>query len=191
MNKKVKNQHSRLTWEKSTFLLIFIVAAVILVMLPFLTTFNELITKILEKIGIYVAIQNWVVPWESKMVGAVLLPLKISYIAHPNGMTVNGAFIELTWNCIGWQSLILLGVTFIVGLTGPYTWISRTESIIIGILGTFFVNLFRMTFTVVLGAYSGEVFALIFHDYFSTFVIIIWLFIYWWFCYRYVLEIKK
>ncbi len=177
--------------EKSTFMLIFLSAAILLLMLPFFTTFNELLTRIFEKIHLYMAIQNYVVPYETRLVGAVLKPLGISYLAHFDGMTVNGRYLGLTWNCIGWQSLLLLGITLLTGLVGNFTFWSKVEAVAIGIIGTFLVNIFRMAFTAWLGAFYGEVFALVFHDYFATFVILAWLFVFWWFSYAYVLRQKR
>ena len=176
---------------KSTFMIIFALSAILLMLLPFLTTFNEFLTKIVEKFGFYMWIQNYIVPWLAQMVGAILMPFGVSFVAHPEGMTVNGIYLGLTWNCIGWQSLILLLVTFITGLTGSYTKISKLECILLGILGTFFVNLFRLTFTALLGAYWGRLFAIVFHDYFATLVTLIWLFFFWWFSYTYIFQSKR
>lgn len=176
--------------EKSTFQLIFILAAIILLMLPFFTTFNEFLTRIMEKIGLYMIIQNYIVPYETRLIGVILMPFSIDFIARPDGAIVNGIYLEFTWNCIGWQSLILLIVTLIVGLQGPYKISSKIEVILLGLLGTFFVNLLRISFVTILGAYWGALFAIVFHDYFSTFVVICWLFFFWWFSYSYVLEQK-
>ncbi len=186
-SKEIDNQPF---WQKSTFQTIFILAAIILVLLPFSTTFNEFLTKTVERFQWYSWIQNYVVPFEIKLVGAVILPFGIKFVANPEGMTVNGTYLQMTWNCIGWQSLILVGITFIVGLQGGYTKMSKFECILIGLLGTFFVNLFRLSFTAVLGAYFGHLFAIIFHDYFATFVTLAWLIFFWWFSYAYVLQPK-
>jgi len=86
---------------KSTFMIIFALSAILLMLLPFLTTFNEFLTKIVEKFGFYMWIQNYIVPWLAKMVGAILMPFGVSFVAHPEGMTVNGIYLGLTWNCIG------------------------------------------------------------------------------------------
>lgn len=177
-------------FEKSTFLLILIAAAVLLLMLPFLTTFNEFLTKIVESFGWYRWVQNWIVPWESKMVGALLAPFGVDYQATLNGMVINGTFLRLTWNCIGWQSLILMVITLFTGLTGRYSRTSKIEVALLGLLGIFLINLFRLAFTAWLGAYFGHIFAIVFHDYFATFITLAFLFVFWWFAYRFVLESK-
>ena len=176
--------------EKRTFLIIFAIFAVLLAALPFLVTFNEVLTKLVEKVGVYMWVQERVVPAEVKMVGVLVSPLGIDYLAHKEGLTVNGTYAQMTWNCIGWQSLLLFFVSLLVGLRGGYTFWSKIEAVMIGLLGTFLVNLFRMAFIVIILAYSRPLFAVVFHDYLAAIVTILWLFAFWWFAYAFVLQEK-
>ncbi|MBU3957024.1 exosortase/archaeosortase family protein, partial [Patescibacteria group bacterium] len=130
-------------------------------------------------------------PLEVKMVGVLVKPLGINYLAHQNGMTINGTYAGMTWNCIGWQSLLLLVITLIVGLRGNYTLASKIETVLIGLLGTFLVNLLRLTLIVVILAYSRPLFAVVYHDYLAAIVTILWLFVFWWFAYSFVLLPKE
>ena len=141
-----------------------------------------------EKFRLYMWVQERIVPIEVKMVGVLVTPLGINYLAHQNGMTVNGTYAGMTWNCIGWQSLLLLIISLVVGLQGNFTKISRLECILIGILGTFSVNILRMVFITLSIYYVNTVFAFLIHDYFAALTTIIWLFIFWWFSYSFVLE---
>jgi exosortase/archaeosortase family protein len=190
-NPTISREQSGFAFEKSTFLTLFLIAAIILLMLPFFTTFNEFLTKIIEKSYLYQPIQKYIVPFFTKMIGALLVPFGVKYTAYLDGMTINGVPIGLTWNCLGWQSLVLLLVTFLTGLTGNYTKFSKFECVMIGILGTFLVNIFRITFTALLAAYWGQLFAIVFHDYFATFITLIWLFVFWWFSYGFVLQNRR
>lgn len=175
--------------EKRTFALIFAILAILLAILPFLVTFNETLTHLVEKLRLYTWVQEQVVPVEVKMVGVLVRPLGINYVALPGGMRVNGLYAQMTWNCIGWQSLLLLGITLVAGLRGgSYTLGSKIEMILIGLLGTFLVNLFRLAFIIILLAYLRPLFAIIYHDYLAAIVTILWLFGFWWFGYSYVLE---
>jgi len=174
--------------EKRTFAIIFALLAVFLAVLPFLVTFNEALTHLVEKFRLYMWVQEKIVPLEVKMVGVLVTPLGINYLAHQNGMTVNGTYAGMTWNCIGWQSLLLLLITLVVGLRGNYTLVSKIETVLIGLLGTFIVNLLRLTLIVILLAYSRPLFAVVYHDYLAAIVTIIWLFFFWWFAYSFVLE---
>ena len=174
--------------EKRTFAIIFALLAVFLAILPLLVTFNEVLTHLVERFRLYMWVQERIVPLEVKMVGVLVSPLGINYLAHQNGMTVNGTYAGMTWNCIGWQSLLLLIITLVVGLRGNYTLISKIETILIGLLGTFLVNLARLTLVVILLAYSRPLFAVVYHDYLAAIVTILWLFFFWWFSYSFVLE---
>lgn len=174
--------------EKRTFGIIFALLAVFLAVLPFLVTFNEALTHLVERLQLYMWVQEQIVPLEVKMVGVLVRPLGINYLAHPNGMTVNGIYAGMTWNCIGWQSLLLLIITLVVGLRGNYTLVSKMETVLIGLLGTFLVNMARLVFIVILLAYSRPLFAVVYHDYLSAIVTILWLFGFWWFSYSFVLE---
>lgn len=177
--------------EKRIFKDLFLFLVISMMILPFLVSFNEVITKLVEKFHLYMWVQNKIVPWEIKMVGVLVKPLGINYLAHQNGMTVNGIYAGMSWNCIGWQSLLLLVITLVVGLKGNYTFSSKMEAVLIGILGTFLVNLLRMAIIVVILAVSRPLFAVVFHDYLAAIVTVIWLFGFWWFSYSFVLEKRE
>lgn len=177
--------------EKNTFKIIFALLAVFLAVLPFLVSINDLLTRAVESIGWYGWLQDKIVPWEIGLVGIFARRLGIDFIAHPQGMSVNGIYAQLSWNCIGWQSLFFLIITFIFGLRGKYTFFSKTLVILIGILGTFWINILRMTLTVFLLVYSRRLFALVFHDYLAVIMTVIWLMLFWWFSYSFVLVKKR
>lgn len=176
---------------KRTFIIIFALFAILLAVLPFLVSFNEILTHVVESFRLYMRLQERIVPLEVRMVSVLVRPLGIDYLAHPNGMTVNGTYAGMTWNCIGWQSLLLLIITLIFGLRGDYALWSKVETVLIGLLGTFLVNLLRLTLIVVILAYSRPLFAVVYHDYLAAIVTIIWLFAFWWFSYAFVLEEKR
>lgn len=177
--------------EKKTFAIIFALLAIFLAVLPFLVSFNEVLTHLVEKFQLYMWVQERIVPLEVKMVGVLVSPFGVKYMAHPNGMTVNGTYAEMTWNCLGWQSLLLLIITLIFGLRGNYTLASKMETVFIGLLGTFLVNLLRLTLIVLLLAYARPLFAVVYHDYLAAIVTITWLFFFWWFSYSFVLEERQ
>ena len=179
--------------EKLTFKLLFAVLAIALLFLPLVTTFNEFLTRVVMEIKLYRLIQNFIVPFEVKMVIVVLRSLGIP--SFPTLTSVNigqtttiGNNMTLSWNCIGWQSFVLLLITFATGLQGSYRLIGKIQTIIIGILGTFLINIARISFVIFIAYRLNPLAAVIFHDYFSTLLIILWLFFFWWFSYGFVLE---
>ena len=178
--------------QKKVFVAIFLGFSLVLLILPFLVTANDFLTKLMEKNLLYTFIQTQIVPLEAKMMGAILLPLGYSYAYSPTNsiIIVNGVNMGITWNCLGWQSFLLLFITLIVGFRGKYKIISVIEGLGIGILGTFWLNILRMLFTVLLAVHATPVFRIVFHDYLAAATTVIWLLCYWWFLYSYVLEEK-
>jgi len=94
----------------------------------------------------------------------------------------------ISWNCVGWQSLILLGISLVAGLRGRYSVAARIQVVLIGVLGTLCVNLLRMSAVALLAATAGRVPALLFHDYGGTLIVIAWLFCFWALAYRWILS---
>lgn len=180
--------------EMSTFRALFFFLAAILLILPFITTFNEFLTSVVMKIKLYRLIQDFIVPSQVKMITVILRLLGIE--AYPGLVTVSfgkaiGQVVEISWNCIGWQSVILLLISLFTGLQGPYKIYSKFQTVVIGFLGTFLVNLIRVTLVILVTYYFGRLPGMIFHDYFSTIMIIAWLFFFWWFSFNYVLEKRE
>ena len=185
--------------RKKTFLTLFFFLAIILAALPFVTTFNAVITDVIRRVGFYRVIERRIVPFEARMIAVAVKPFGIKAYLTPDDPESalalekgDGNFLPvvLSWNCLGWQSLLLLLISLFVGLQGKFTLLSQIECIAIGILGTFLVNLVRMAF-IMLGIYHvNEIFAMIVHDYFAALLTIAWLFFFWWFSYAFVLETK-
>lgn len=179
--------------EKSTFRLLFVILSIALLLLPLVTTFNEFLTRVVMEVEIYRLIQNFIVPIEAKMVAVILRAIRIP--AFPTltsvkigKLTTIGNNVTISWNCIGWQSFILLVITLVTGLQGSYQLWTKIQTIIIGVLGTFLFNILRVSLVIIIAHRVSSLAAIIFHDYLSTFLIILWLFTFWWFVYTYVLE---
>lgn len=197
MERKLK----RFSLEKETFISIFLILVLVLMAMPFLTTFNDLLTRLVMRLDAYRIIQDYVVPWEIRMVGVILYPLGFrpsivgEYLAIGSPSTSSGRsqfLIEIAWNCIGWQSLLFFVITAFVGLQGDrYGNLSKIKVLLIGFLGTFLVNLFRITAVTLIAFYFGQSIAILFHDYGSTLAVLGWLFFFWWFSYSFILEPSK
>ena len=182
------------TGAKTTFSTIFLLLVLTLMLLPFLTTFNEFLTALVYKIGWYRVIESFLLPFETRMIVVVMQFLGQKAIAGAATVSVlrDGAWqkIAISWNCIGWQSILVFGVTLLTGLQGPYTKLSKLECLTIGILGTFLINILRISLIAILIVYINAIPATVAHDYFSAFILILWLFFFWWFSYAFVLETK-
>jgi exosortase/archaeosortase family protein len=178
--------------QKRVFGIILAFLAIGLATLPFIVTFNEALTHAVERIGIYMWVQEKVVPLEVSIVSFIISLFGVSSVAYKNGFAVGDSFLELTWNCLGWQSLLLLGVTLMAGLTNKkYTWVTKIETVLIGLLGTFLVNLFRLVVIILIFAYLRPIYFYVYHNYLAAGVTVIWLFFFWWFSYKFVLVEKR
>lgn len=179
---------------KKTFRFLLILLALSLMLLPLITTLDHFLTRLVMSLDAYRVIQNYVVPWEVRMVGVLLYPFgfKPQVVGEYLAIGRNQPFlIEIAWNCIGWQSLLFFLLTAWVGFQGDrYTNFSKVKAWLIGFLGTFLVNLFRIALVALSAYYFGQNVAIIFHDYGSTLAVIGWLFGFWWFSYSFVLEEK-
>ena len=177
---------------KFTYSNFFIIAVVMLIMLPFLTTFQDVLTRLVLKFDLYDGFQNLIVPYELKILSTILNMAGIdaraglSYIMF----TKDGKneVIFLAWNCIGWQSFVFLLVSLVSGLSGNFTRGSKIQAFLIGILGTYLINILRLTLVVVVYFARSREFGIMFHDYFSNLLSVIWLFLFWWISFSFVLE---
>jgi exosortase/archaeosortase family protein len=178
--------------RRPIFGLLLIMGAILLIILPFVTTFNEFLTRIVETIGLDHILADWVVPFEARMIAVLLEMIGIPTQVSPSTIYLEkgGLYLPvyISWNCVGWQSFILYAVTLVTGLQGSYTRTSKLEASVLGFLGTFLMNLFRIASVAVVAYHFGHVPAVIYHDYGGTIIILLWLFMFWWFSHRWLLE---
>ena len=172
--------------------LVLIMAAILIMVLPFVTTFNEFLTRIVETTGLDALLTDWVVPIEARMLAVIL-----GFIGIPSQVSSSTIYLDkggfflpvyISWNCVGWQSFILFAVTLTTGIQGSFSRASKIEAVVIGLLGTFLVNLLRIASVAVVAFYFGQMPAVIYHDYGGTIIILLWLFAYWWFSHGWLLE---
>lgn len=177
-----------------TYQMILLLAAAVLLILPFVTTFNELLTRMVMNLRLDWILEDWVVPTEVKFIALILKPFGISamvndaalYLDRPGSALPIPVYIS--WNCVGWQSFILFGITLVTGLQGAYSRTRRIQVIALGLLGTFWMNLLRMASVAAVAYYFGRLPAVIFHDYGGTLIILIWLALFWYLLFNHFLQ---
>jgi exosortase/archaeosortase family protein len=172
------------------FAMLLALTAVALMVLPFVSTFDDLLTVIGMRLGIAAPLQS-IVPAEVHVTVFMLGLLGIHAGAAGNQLVVwnsSGApqTLFISWNCVGWQSLILLGLSLMVGLRGPMALTTRLEIIVLGVVGTVLVNIARITVVCLLAALAGYLPAVLFHDYGGTLLLVGWLFAFWLLTYRWL-----
>jgi exosortase/archaeosortase family protein len=172
------------------FAMLLALTAILLVVLPFVSTFDDVLTQIGMRLGIAAPLQA-IVPAEVRVTVVVLGLLGLHAAAAGNQLVVwnsSGApqTLFISWNCVGWQSLILLGLSLMVGLRTPMTMATRLEVIALGVVGTVLVNIARITLVCLLAALAGYLPAVLFHDYGGTLLLVAWLFAFWMIAYRWL-----
>ena len=178
---------------KKTFSNLFFILIIALMVLPFVTTFNIFLTRIVEDTARYKLIQGFIVPYEVTQVKTILSLVGIDTLPGAVSFVKNGDIqkVNITWNCIGWQSFVILLISLKSGFSDKFGALNKIEILLIGVLGTFLMNLVRISLVIIVLYFFGEFPAIIFHDYGSIIMTIGWLFFFWWFVYSYVLEEKN
>ena len=163
-----------------------------LMVLPLVTTFNDLLTTWAMQLGADNPLQA-IVPAESRMVVSLLGLAGIHAAASGSHLVVWGSdgtmhTLFISWNCIGWQSFILFGVSLMSGLRGGHSIESRVQVVCIGVAGTMLLNLLRVAAVAAIAATIGVAPAILFHDYGGTILFVGFLFAFWSFAQRWILE---
>jgi len=163
----------------------------LLMLLPLVTTFDDLLTTWALRLGANNPLQT-IVPVEARMVVGLLGLVGIHAAASGSHLVVwdgSGAMhtLYISWNCIGWQSLILLAVSFLSGLRGRHPLEARAQVIVIGVAGTLMLNLLRVAAVAAIAATVGVTPAVLFHDYGGTLLVVGFLFVFWIFVQRWIL----
>jgi exosortase/archaeosortase family protein len=167
------------------------ITCALLMLLPFVTTFDDLLTSWALAMGANNPLQA-IVPIESRMVVGLLGAVGVHAAASGSHLVIwdsAGSMhtLFISWNCIGWQSLILLGISFLSGLRGQQSLEARVQVVLIGIAGTMLLNLMRVAAVAAIAATIGQTPAMLFHDYGGTILVIGWLFGFWIFAQRWIL----
>jgi exosortase/archaeosortase family protein len=167
------------------------ITCALLMVLPLVTTFDDLLTTWALQLGANNPLQS-IVPAESRMVVAMLGLAGVHAAASGSHLVVwdtSGSMhtLFISWNCIGWQSLILFGVSLASGLRGSQPLESRAQVVLIGVAGTMLLNLVRVALVALIAATIGVGPAVFFHDYGGTLMFVAFLFAFWAFAQRWLL----
>ncbi|TMC70930.1 MAG: hypothetical protein E6J18_08620 [Chloroflexi bacterium] len=167
------------------------ITCALLMLLPLVTTFDDLLTSWALQLGANNPLQG-IVPIEARMVVGLLGLVGIHAAASGSHIVIWDAAgsmhtLFISWNCIGWQSLVLLGISLFSGLRGRQSLEARVQVVLIGVAGTMLLNLMRVAAVAAIAATFGQIPALIFHDYGGTILVVCWLFAFWIFVQRWIL----
>jgi exosortase/archaeosortase family protein len=167
-------------------------ASIALLILPFFSTFGELLTKAAMAAGFDAWLGQWIAPVEGKLVHGALALIGIPSAYDGSllyvGTGAGSLALYISWNCVGWQTLLFLGVSMATGLQGEYTRRSRLETVVLGVIGIAILNVLRITVVALVAYAFGQVPAVIVHDYGSVVATVAFLMAFWAFAYNVVLE---
>jgi len=167
-------------------------ASIALLILPFFSTFGELLTRAAMAAGFDEWLGQWIAPVEGRLVHGALALLGIPSAAAGSLLFVGSGpgslALYISWNCVGWQTVFFLGASLLTGLQGEYTVRSRIETALLGIAGILSLNVVRITVVALVAFAFGQVSAIVVHDYGSVIATVAFLMAFWVFAYNMVLE---
>ena len=171
------------------------VGSIALLILPVFSTFGELLTKAAMAAGFDAWLGQWIAPVEGQLVHGALALLGIPSAYDRSllyiGSGAGSLALYISWNCVGWQTLLFLGLSMATGLQGEYTIRSRVETVALGVAGIAILNVLRITVVALVAYAFGQVPAVIVHDYGSVIATIAFLMAFWAFAYNTVLERRE
>jgi exosortase/archaeosortase family protein len=168
------------------------VASIALLILPFFTTFGELLTNVAMAAGVDAWLGQWIAPLEGRLVHGAL-----ALVGVPSGYDRSLLYVGtgpgslalyISWNCVGWQTLLFLLISLPTGLQGQYTKRSRAAVVALGLAGIAILNIARITVVALVAYAFGRLPAVIVHDYGSVIATVVFLMAFWAFAYNVVLE---
>ena len=152
---------------------VLLIIVFFLMLFPFINTLNQFLVNVIEPVVFFKPLQDLIIPYEVRIVRVILgflaIPMtggspdatSITLISRGGGHEP----IVVAWNCLGWQSLLIVFATFLTGLTGRFTFLSKLEVLAVGLMGTFLLNIGRLTTVFVLFYHGNRGVAMAFHDY--------------------------
>lgn len=172
----------RLSGKRKVQTYLIVAGALIFLTLPLVLSFNDLLATVASATGFDRAV-SVVAPYEATAVADLLKGIGFAAGSSGNAVWISGGFIPVTalldWNCVGWQSFFLFGVTSAVGLGEVNTNGGKFLVVLAGTAGIFVLNILRIFGVVLLGNCAGYPAALIFHDYGGAVMLLLFLFAFW------------
>ena len=163
-----------------------------LTLIPLIGTMNDLMARAAALIGLDDFIETNISPQMAVTVAALLtyvfgveataLGTSIYLVEHQLPYR-----LILDWNCVGWQSLLLLLASLVTGLQGDHSRLSRWKCIILGLLSVALLNLLRVSLDALILKAYGPTIAVAFHDYATLPLTFLWLAGFWYISTNYIL----
>lgn len=168
------------------------VGSIALLIMPIFSTFGELLTNLAIVSGVDAAMGQWVAPAEAQLVHGLLALMGYGSAANGSVLSITDGIrdvsLYISWNCVGWQTLIFLALTLPTGLQGSYTLRSKIEVAALGIFGIAVLNILRIAVVGLVALQFGQMPAAIVHDYGSVVATVVFLMAFWAIAHSAILE---
>lgn len=168
------------------------VGSIALLIMPIFSTFGELLTNLAIVSGVDAALGQWVAPVEAQLVHGLLAMLGYGSAASGSVLSITDGVrdvsLYISWNCVGWQTLVFLGLTLPTGLQGDHTLRSKLEAAALGVFGIVVLNVVRITVVGLVALQFGQLPAAVVHDYGSVVATVLFLMVFWTVAYGQILE---
>lgn len=163
-----------------------------ILVMPLNALFNDVVTRIVIATGLYEPIRDVVLPRVVAMVAVMLNVLGFETTVYNFQLlaVTRGAhtvWVILFWNCVGWQTLILLLCTLVFGIAGSYTKLSKLICITLGLQFTLLISYLRILLMSIVAFFWGTLPAIIFHEYGGTVLVLFCLFLFWYVSFKWIL----
>lgn len=159
------------------------VGAIALLVMPLFSTFGELLTNAAMATGVDALLGAWVAPAEARLVHGVFALLGHRSAADGQLLSVSdgvrGVTLFISWNCVGWQTLLFLGVTLFTGLHGRHTARSKALVVALGLFGIAVLNIVRIAAVGLVALHVGRLPAMILHDHGTVIATVLFLMAFW------------
>ncbi|MCZ2808289.1 MAG: hypothetical protein O2V44_02930 [Candidatus Bathyarchaeota archaeon] len=173
-------------------LLVIVMGVTAVLFTPLMKGFESVLTWLVFRSGLYVFIKEGLLPIQVRMVSVALsaLGFDVDVLANSVIMIEKGghsAGAGILWNCVGWQTFFFLLITIVFGISGAYIWKSKMLCIALGFEAVLSISFLRIILTVLINFYLGHWQAVFFHDYLGTLFVLVLVFAFWIFCFKFIL----
>jgi exosortase/archaeosortase family protein len=156
--------------------------AIALAILPAVVTLTEVMTRGAQITGADRFLAEWIVPLESRLAAGLLSAVGIPAAIGPGTLLLGSSepplVLRISWNCVGWQSLVLFGLTCLTALQGQPAR-AKAVAVVSGAIAVALLNVTRIAVVGVVAWSFGAVAAVIVHDYGTVLSTVAFLFVFW------------
>lgn len=167
-------------------------AALSLSLLPMVETLNDMAALLAMRLGFEKMLMGFT-PIAARYIAAILQYIfKIPVSINGSSIYLEVASlpyeVDLDWNCLGWQGLVLTVIALLIALQGDYTTMSKVKGLFLGLEVFVAANTARILIPCLLLIYIDYNAALFFHNYLATSFILSLTALYWHLCTSYILK---